>query len=390
MLHGCVPAAEAGLRWLTDHAWPLWLEHGVDWQRRAFHEYLDATSLECHAPFRRLRVAARQTYVFSKAARHGIPRAKKAVALGLDFLQGRARLPDGGFAWRFDLDNRPTNLTLDLYDHAFVLLAFSAAAEVVGADRVRADAVALVDYIVARFAHPDGGYHDSIPPPPYPPPQAGEGREGVRLQNPHMHLFEALLAACDAFGGERFFDCASGLATLFVTRLFQAEEGALPESFDEELAPFGEPGRFLVEPGHHYEWIWLLHCYETAATRMGVATDPNLQLVADSLFEFAERHGVNPSTGLVVNRLWSDGTVSDGGFRLWPQTERLKAIARRRPDRIPAALDALKRHFAGVRPGLWIERMDTSGHAIAEPAPATSLYHLTAAFTDDAVPELGA
>jgi hypothetical protein len=29
--------------------------------------------------------------------------------------------------------------------------------------------------------------------------------------------------------------------------------------------------------------------------------------------------------------------------------------------------------------------MDAMGHAIAEPAPATSLYHLTAAFTDDAV-----
>jgi mannose-6-phosphate isomerase len=60
-------------------------------------------------------------------------------------------------------------------------------------------------------------------------------------------------------------------------------------------------------------------------------------------------------------------------------------LARRRLDRVAAAIDALKRHFAGVRPGLWIERMDAMGHAIAEPAPATSLYHLTAAFTDDAV-----
>ena len=52
------------------------------------------------------------------------------------------------------------------------------------------------------------------------------------------------------------------------------------------------------------------------------------------------------------------------------------------------ALAALKQHFAGVRPGLWIERMDARGHVIVEPAPATSLYHLTAAFTDDAVLEL--
>ncbi len=351
-LHGGVPAGQACLRWLTDQAWPLWLEHGVDWQRGAFHEHLDPASLQCTAPFRRLRVAARQTYVFAKAARHDVPDAKEAVALGLNFLQGPARLRDGGFAWRFDLDNQPTDETLDLYDHAFVLLAFSAAAEVVGAERLRTDAVDLVEYIAAQFAHPDGGYRDSIPP------------IQPRLQNPHMHLFEALLAASDAFGGEPFFNYASGLAELFAARLFQAKEGALPESFDEELAPFGAPGPFLAEPGHHYEWIWLLHRYEAVAAAMGVATDPSLQLAADSLFEFAERHGVNPSSGLVVNRLWSDGTVSDGGFRLWPQTERLKAVARRRPDRVPAALDALKRHFAGVRPGLWIERMDARGCSI--------------------------
>jgi mannose-6-phosphate isomerase len=372
-LHGGVPVAQAGIRWLTDQAWPFWLEHGVDWQRRAFHEYLDSTSLQCHAPFRRLRVAARQTYVFANAARYNVPGAKEAVALGLNFLQGSARLPDGGFAWQFDLDNRPIDLTRDLYDHGFVLLAFSAAAEVVGTDRVRADAVALVDHIAARFAHQAGGYHDSIP------------HTRSRRQNPHMHLFEALLAANDAFGGERFFNCASDLAHLFVTRFFQANEGALPECFDEALAPCREAGRFVAEPGHHYEWIWLLHWYETAAAAMGVPTDPALKLAADSLFGFAERYGVNPSSGLVANRTWSDGTVSDGGFRLWPQTERLKVVAQRRPDRVPGALDALKRHFAGVRPGLWIERIDASGHAIAEPAPATSLYHLTAAFTDDAV-----
>jgi mannose-6-phosphate isomerase len=367
-----------GSRWLTDHAWPLWLERGVDWQRGAFNEHLDPASLQCHAPFRRLRVAARQTYVFCKAARYHIPHAKEAVALGLNFLQGPAQLPDGGFAWRFDLENQPIDETLDLYDHAFVLLAFSAAAEVVGADRVRTDAVALVDHIAARFAHPDGGYRDSIPP------------TQLRLQNPHMHLFEALLAASDAFGGEPFFNYASELAALFVARFFQAREGALPECFDETLAPHREAGRFLAEPGHHYEWVWLLHQYETAAAARGVAVAPALKSAADSLFEFAERHGVNPSSGLVVNRLWSDGTVSDGGFRLWPQTERLKAVARRRPDRVPAAIEALKSHFAGVRPGLWIERMDVTGHAIAEPAPATSLYHLTAAFTDDVVLELGA
>jgi len=368
-----LPSGPQGLRWLADHAWPLWLEHGVDWRRRAFHEHLDSASLQCRAPFRRLRVAARQTYVFSNAARYGVPRAKEAVALGLDVLRGPARLPDGGFAWRFDLDNRPIDSTRDLYDHAFVLLAFAAAAEVVGADRVHADAVMLVDYIATQFIHPAGGYRESIP------------ATAPRRQNPHMHLFEALLAASDAFRDELFFSRARDLAALFVARFFQTKEGALPEYFDEALAPCREAGRFLVEAGHHYEWIWLLHWYEQSAAAMGASAGPDLTSAAGSLFEFAERHAVSAVNGLVANSNWSDGAVADGGFRLWPQTERLKAVARRRPDCAASALGAIARHLAGARPGLWIERMDAGGQAIVEAAPATSLYHLTAAFIDDAV-----
>src|ERR1700719_323460 len=367
-----LPSGPQGLRWLADHAWPLWLEHGVDWRHRAFHEHLDSASLQCQAPFRRLRVAARQTYVFSKAARYGVPRAKEAVAVGLDFLRGPARLPNGGFAWRFDLDNRPIDSTRDLYDHAFVLLAFAAAAEVVGADRVHADAIALVDYITTQFVHPAGGYHDSIL------------AAAPRRQNPHMHLFEALLAASDAFRDELFFSRARDLAALFVARFFQTKEGALPEYFDEALAPCREAGRFLVEAGHHYEWIWLLHWYEKSAAAMGAPAGPDLTSAAGSLFEFAERHAVSAVNDLVANGNWSDGAVADGGFRLWPQTERLKAVAPRRAECAASALGAIARHLAGARPGLWIERMDAGGQAIVEAAPATSLYHLTAAFTDDA------
>jgi mannose-6-phosphate isomerase len=367
------PEAFNGLRWLTDQAWPLWLAHGIDWKRRAFHEHLDGATLQCAAPFRRLRVAARQTYVFATAARHGVPQAAEAAVLGLDFLRGPARLADGGYAWRFDLDNRPIDETRDLYDHAFVLLAFAAAAGVVGADAVRADARALADLIATQFAHPEGGYCESVP--------AG----GERRQNPHMHLFEALLAATGAFGDERYFDCARDLAALFAARFFQGREGALPEYFDDALTPVRHAGRFVTEPGHHYEWVWLIHWYKAVAAAIGGPAGPDLDGAMRSLFVFAERHGISAANGLAVNGVWSDGAVADAGFRLWPQTERLKAAAQLRPEGLPATLHALTRHLARVRPGLWIERMDAEGEAVAEPVPATSLYHLTAAFTDNAV-----
>jgi mannose/cellobiose epimerase-like protein (N-acyl-D-glucosamine 2-epimerase family) len=368
--------AHVRTRWLEDHAWPLWLAHGVDWKRRGFHEHLDLASLQCRAEFRRLRVAARQTYVFSKAASCGVPNAREAVMLGLGFLRGAARLGEGGFAWRFDLDNRPIDRTRDLYDHAFVLLAFAAAAPVVGLESLRPDAKAAVDYICGNFAHAAGGYEESIPP------------AMPRRQNPHMHLLEALLAAHDAFGDEVFFARAEELVLIFLSRFFQAREGALPEYFDAALTPQREAGRFLVEPGHHYEWIWLLDWYAQSAAAMGQPTEPELRHVSDALFEFADRFAVDSVTGLVVNSVWSDGELRDAGFRLWPQTERLKAEARRKngaSDHLARALVALGKHFEGVRSGLWIERLDAGGHAGGDPAPATSLYHLTAALTDRAV-----
>jgi mannose/cellobiose epimerase-like protein (N-acyl-D-glucosamine 2-epimerase family) len=360
-----------GPSWLRDHAWPLWLERGVDWKRRAFYEHLDH-ALQCRADFRRLRVAARQTYVFSKAASHGVAGASDAVALGLDFLRGPARLKDGGYASRFDLHNRPTDTTRDLYDHAFVLLAFATAAAVFGPDRLRDDALAVLDYVTANFPHPAGGYQESIPP------------VLPRRQNPHMHFFEALLAAHDAFGDGIFLDRATELANLCLTRLFQPQEGALPEFFDSMLVPERENGLFAVEPGHHYEWVWLLHWYATREPR--ASSMPLFVSACADLHNFADRYGVNAACGLVINMAWSNGTVRDGGIRLWPQTERLKAQARRRDTAgVAAARAGLAKHFFGVHPGLWAERMDVCGRALDEPAPASSLYHLTAALTDEAV-----
>jgi mannose/cellobiose epimerase-like protein (N-acyl-D-glucosamine 2-epimerase family) len=374
---GALVAGESlSWRWLVHDAWPLWLEHGVDWRRRAFHEYLDLATLQCGAGYRRLRVAARQTYVFSKAAAFGIPGAGDAAALGLEFLRGPARQVDGGYASRFGLDNRPIDSMRDLYDHAFVLLAFAGAAAVVGADAVRRDAVALVEYVSTNFRHPEGGYEESLPP------------ALPRRQNPHMHLFEALLAANEAFGDELFFVRARGLADVFQDRLFQPKEGALPEFFDSKLTPIREGGRFAVEPGHLYEWIWLLDWYARRASSLGERVRPDLAAASDALLGFADGNARSPDCGLVVNLTWSDGAVQDGAFRLWPQTERLKAAARHRArasEDFAAARQALAKHMTGVRPGLWIERMDARGQNTGDPAPSTSLYHLTTALTDDAV-----
>jgi mannose/cellobiose epimerase-like protein (N-acyl-D-glucosamine 2-epimerase family) len=371
------------VRWLRECAWPLWLEHGIDWNKRAFHEHLRPDSLTCTADFRRLRVAARQTYVFSKAALLGVPRARDAVALGLEFLQGPARLEDGGYAWRFDLDNAPVDRTRDLYDHAFVLLALSAAAPIVGPDALRKDAHLLLEYVDRRLQHADGGYEESIPP------------TRPRRQNPHMHLLEALLEAHANFRETVYFERARELIDLFINRLFQRAEGTLPEYFDERLVPLrGENRCYIIEPGHHYEWVWLLDWYAQSASSvvpsalLGIRSNEELGSASAALLSFANRYALDRKIGLVVNELWSDGSLRKGGFRLWPQAERLKAEARRQQGAdigTASAFAALSKHLEGAPSGLWEERIHPDGRPTGEPAPATSLYHLTAALTDPAV-----
>jgi mannose-6-phosphate isomerase len=350
------------LPWLIGSAWPRWLSEGIDRTRGGFFEALALDGSGCSADFRRLRVVARQIFTFSAAYRHGVPGADEAVRIGLRFLDTHAALADGGYAWRFDLDHRVTDATRDLYDHAFVLLALSSATAVVPAAELAHRAEALTAWIARAFAHPAGGFVESLPP------------ALPRRQNPHMHLLEALLAAHEAFGGRLYLDLASGLVALFRDRLFDPAAGALPEFFDDEWNPERRNGVFLVEPGHHCEWVWLLDWYQRRA-----GADSALQAIAARLMAFVDRFGVGPH-GHLVDALGSDGSVIDAGARLWPQTEWLRA-EHLRADPDPARLELAERSLAALlRPdGLWHERRSADGTLWLGPAPASSLYHLTGA-----------
>ncbi len=349
--------------WLRGVAWPVWLALGVDRGRGGFFEALDLETKTCGAGFRRLRVAARQVFVFSEAHRAGLAGAGDAVELGLRFLERFAAHPEGGYAWRFDLDHRAIDLTRDLYDHAFVLLALAHATSVVGVEGLRAEALHLLDWIERELPHPQGGYLESLP------------HALPRRQNPHMHLLEACLAAYEVFGDARFMACADRLVGVFASRLFDAASGALPEFFDERLRPVRKGGVFLVEPGHHCEWVWLLHRYQGL-------TGPRADLaeISRRLMLFVDRFGVDPVYGGVVDVVDSGGEAVEGGARLWPQTERLKAEFLRADKDAGRQMQAIAGMRAFLRAdGLWFERRDADGVFLRGPAPASSLYHVTGA-----------
>lgn len=349
---------QSALSWLLEAACPLWLAHGVDWKGGAFEEDLDPDTLRPRSEFRRLRVAARQIYVFANAARLGVPRAAEAVALGLEFLHRHGALAEGGFAMRFDRAHRPLGRTRDLYDHAFVLLAYAHAGE-------RALALAHLAVIDRLFRHPVLGWHESEPV------------ALPRRQNPHMHLLEALLAAGERFGDAVYLDQADEIVGLFRSHFYQPDERGLPEYYDDHLAPLREAGRFVLEPGHHHEWVWLLDEYLRIFAASG-RPSRDVGPAISGLFAFAEAHGVRPD-GIVAAELWSDGRVKLAATRVWQHTERLKSLSRRGTTaQRDAALDTLFRFFDGVPPGLWRERWD-GGFIRGDASPASTLYHIACA-----------
>ena len=329
--------------WLRTAALPLWATVGVDAATGGFRE---ALTLEGRPfdPQRRTRVQARQAFVFARAAADGLPGPWGAVATrGFDWFAQHARRPDGLFATTLDASGAQTSSQPHLYEHAFVLLALAALGRPEEAEAVLAG--------LDGFRHPQGGFR--------------EAGEHPFQANAHMHLLEAAIAWEQAGGGTAWRALADELTDLAVTRLIDPATGTLHEFFDADWRPLaGEAG--LIEPGHQFEWAWLLA--QRPAARGMAAARP--------LFA-AGRRGLDPGLGMIVNALHDDGSVRDPAARLWPQTEHLKAALVLGEE--AAALEAANAMAAfldtPVR-GVWRERRAAHGGFIAQPSPATSLYHL--------------
>jgi mannose/cellobiose epimerase-like protein (N-acyl-D-glucosamine 2-epimerase family) len=355
--------------WLCDAAYPLWSTRGVD-PAGGFHERL-AQNGEPLAEPRRSRVNLRQAYCFAMAPAlgwRGDP--VRLVKHGLDYWLSRYRRPDGLFRTLVNADGSPRDDRALLYDQAFGLLAFNVSS--VGAARAERErqSLELHGLVLAHMKRTGPGFESGVPPT-------------MPLQsNPHMHLFEAALAGCEVCSESSLWKpLADELAELALDRFIDAQSGALREFFDAAWNPApGQEGR-IVEPGHQFEWAWLL-------LRWGGSRHARAKAAALKLIEVGERHGVRD--GLAINSLLDDFSPHDASARLWPQTERLKAAAiaarltgdARYLKMAIAAANGLMRYLDCPLPGLWIDRIDAQGKVVEEPAPASSFYHLVAAIAE--------
>lgn len=347
-------------QWMRLSALPLWGSLGVD-ESGAFREALDRSGADA-SPFRRARVQARQAYVFSAAGQLGWEGPwRRLVREGLDRFEATNLRVDGLYRTRVSPGGSALDDTASLYDQAFALLSFAGAAQAGVEPERMVDRGHALRRALARLAFPGGGWRED----------AGHPHQS----NAHMHLFEACLAWEVVEPGREWTGMADEIAGLARRYFVDPTGGFLREYFEPDWSPAeGKAGR-LVEPGHQFEWAWLL-------TRWGEARgDDWAREAAGRLFQAGMR-GIDHARGVAMDEMDERLAVRSARARLWPQTERLKA-ALILGDQVPAshASEALKGLQLYLEPtGLWRDKMEPDGRFIDEPAPASSLYHIAAAW----------
>lgn len=363
-------AAEAAAfkGWMFDVALPFWVRVGVD-SASGFHERLSPEGVVIDDP-RRARLVARQIHVFATAERLGWPGpARQMVRHGLAALHQHHLRPEGMVIPSVDAAGRVVRDTFDLYDHAFVLFGLALAAAA-GEDTtaLAARARRLRDDIRAGFGHQLAGFEEAAP------------RTLPLKANPHMHMLEACLAWEDVAPGDGWQALADTLADLALARFIDPATGAVHEYYDGDWTRL--PGHdAVVEPGHQFEWSWLLLRWSERRGHAGA------QAAALRLIALAEETGVDRRLGLAVNELDAALGLRDNRARLWPQTERVKAhalcamrgLADDAGARAVEASRGLRRFFAHPVAGSWWEHIGPDGAPASEPARASSLYHIMGA-----------
>lgn len=209
-------------------------------------------------PVRGIHMAARMVHCFAIGDLLGRPGSKDIVDHGMDFLWNHHRdQKNGGYFWQVD-DNGAVDGSKQGYGHAFVLLAASSA-KAIGHPLADAMLANISQVLETRFHDERHGAIAEEFSADWQPVA------GYRGQNSNMHLTEALMAAFEATGAQRYLDQAERIADLLIRRHAADNGYRVPEHFDQDWVVdktyyhanemFRPAG---TTPGHWLEWARLL------------------------------------------------------------------------------------------------------------------------------------
>ncbi|HTX73047.1 MAG TPA: AGE family epimerase/isomerase [Rectinemataceae bacterium] len=374
----------------------------AEWRARlpssdcGYAEALDEDWREVGGRERNFLVQARLAYSFIHA---GLLGDERCAEEGLRASERNERLfwdeDSGGWIRSIAASGKPIDSGIDTYDQAFGLLClawrYRASGEAGCLRRAHKviEALGEASRDPARFGYPERrGRSAAVATPAAAAaatPAAAErpGWAFLRRQNPHMHLLEAFLAWHEAEPSGFWLERAAEMIALFRTRFREPQRGSLREFFEEDLSPAGgEAGRHR-EPGHHFEWVWLLRRYALAGG------DGACFAQARELYTFGCGHGLD-SDGLAFDAIRDDGAVLAGSKLLWPQTELVKAHLAwfewtgegGALDAAHATLASLGEHYFLADSSLWRSQLDRELRPTEQPILSRLLYHVLIALLE--------
>ncbi|MBW8444340.1 MAG: AGE family epimerase/isomerase [Arenimonas sp.] len=378
--------------WFHGTLMPWWLDRARDTIHGGFFDRLTEDGVvEADDPKSTL-VQARLLFTLSHLHLHKPDdRLLEGARAAYRFLTEHQRDPqDGGYVRTVDRSGRPTGLPADRikrsYDQSFVLLALSTYQRVEPTEALAGQLNECWSFIETRLTDPETGalYEDDSFH--HGGHGAGAVTHALRAQNPHMHMFEALLQAYEMTGDAMWMRRAEDMLAVVRRHFLDPDNGTIVEFRAADLGPAEGRDGSLREIGHQCEWSWLLHRY----VRLGGHADA--LALADRMMDFAERCGFHPEgpmKGAAYDEVHSDGRVMTDTMLLWPQTEAGKAYVARF-ERLGHGADADRAHdfmrivfqtyFAGRK--AWRNRVDGAGRTLQAEALSRLLYHVTIFVTE--------
>lgn len=279
---------------------------------------------------RHLVSSTRFVFTYAMAYRHfNDPAYLAGAEHALRFVREAHRNPAGdGYAWLLD-GGAVADGTQHAYGQAFVLLAY-AHATMAGLEQARPWIGETFELMERRFWDAQAGLY------------ADEARQdwsvlsSYRGQNANMHACEALLAAFQASGEQRYLERAYTVAHNITQRQAARCGGLIWEHYDAQWQPdwrfnIDDPENLFrpwgYQPGHFTEWAKLLLQLEQRGRGVLRHDLDWLLPTAERLFRVAVTQGWDAEHGGLCYSLAPDLSICDFHKYFWVQAESAAAAA---------------------------------------------------------------
>ena len=356
-------------RTFTDKTLPFLSEHGWDKKYGGLFETLDSQGKNGPENFRRVMVHGRQLFVFSRWS--GLTGDKTFERMANNIfaylITNFWDVDHEGWYSRVTVDGKPLDLTKDLYAHAFVLFGLVHYAEYIGKRDAEPWIRKTIRVLQEHFLRSDGSYKEKMNR------CFLDKTDNQRSQNPHMHLLEAALALSKCYEGNQYSSLVKSLLTLFCETFLDKKKLIIREYLNRNFNPNKEIGH-IIEPGHHYEWAWLLNW--TAET----LDQPELKGLGARILSQSLEFGWDTEFEGVFDQINAkDVTILKSSKRLWPVLELIKALCVYPSEQnfiyLRNCLETVLEHYL-KETGTWVEHYTQNWQVLSDKMPVSSAYHL--------------